>query len=98
MKKTSAFLLLAFIAGLPLLFPLSGVCADDLIVKDCSELLRLAEAYQEDLKTLDVVLGAAIEAGNMVTIRTYKLKKAGFKKRLSAVLKAIEIKECVKSR
>ncbi len=98
MKKRSGFSLSALIAGFAIVLASSNLFADDLIVKDCSELLRMAEAYQEDLKTVDIVLGAAIDAGNMVTIKTYKLKKAGFTKQLNAVLKAIEIKECVKSR
>jgi hypothetical protein len=98
MKKRWGFLVLALIAGFSALLAPSNIFADELIVKDCTELLRLAEAYQEDLKTVDVVLGTVIDAGDMVAIKTYKLKKAAFKKRLDAVLKAIEIKECVKPR
>lgn len=98
MKKSWGFPLLAIIAICAVLFTSSHIFADELIVKDCSELLRMAEAYQEDLKTVDVVLGTAIDTGDLVAIKNYKLKKAAYKKRLDAVLKAIEIKECLKSR
>jgi hypothetical protein len=67
---------------------------DELVVKKCSELVRLAENYQADLKTVDTVLGSAIDAGTMDRIRNYKLKKSVVRKQLESVLKAIEIKGC----
>jgi len=69
---------------------------EELVVQPCLELIRLAANYEEDLKTVDTVLGAAIDAGDMEKIKVYKLRKAAVKKRLSAVMKAIEIKDCVK--
>ena len=76
-----------FIAG-------PSFAADDLVVKKCSELARLAENYQADLKTVDTVLGSAIDAGTMDRIKNYKLKKSMVRKQLESVLKAIEIKGC----
>ena len=46
--------------------------ADDLLVKSCPELVRMAENCQTDLKTVDTVLGSAIDAGNMDRIRDRK--------------------------
>ena len=70
----------------------------DLIVKDCTELIRMAQVYQEDLKTVDTVLGSAIDAGNMDRIKNYKLKKGAVRKQLDSVMKAIDIKGCVTAR
>ncbi|MDQ1239313.1 MAG: hypothetical protein QG577_1499 [Thermodesulfobacteriota bacterium] len=68
--------------------------AEELVVKPCSELIRMAGNYQEDLKTVDTMLGVAIDAGDLDKIRVYKLKKAAVQKDLDALLKAIDIKEC----
>jgi len=70
----------------------------DLFSKSCSELVRLAENCQTDLKTVDTVLGSAIDAGNMDRIKNYKLKKAVIKQQLEGALRAIEVKGCAKSR
>jgi hypothetical protein len=72
--------------------------AEDLIVKSCAELIRMAQVYQEDLKTVDTVLGSAIDAGNMDQIKSYKLKKGAVKKQLESVMKAIDLKGCVTKR
>jgi hypothetical protein len=78
---------------------ISGPCfAEELVVKKCSELVRMAENYQADLKTVDTVLGSAIDAGTMDRIKNYKLKKSVVKKQLDSVLKAIEIKGCTAER
>jgi hypothetical protein len=69
--------------------------ADELVVKSCSELIRMAQVYQEDLKTVDTVLGAAIDGGNMDQIKSYKLRKGAVKKQLQSVMKAIDLKGCV---
>jgi len=63
-------------------------------VKKCSELVRMAQNCQEDLKTVDTVLGSAIDAGTMDRIKNYKLKRSVVRKQLESVLKAIEIKGC----
>jgi len=63
-------------------------------VKKCSELVRMAQNCQEDLKTVDTVLGSAIDAGTIDRIKNYKLKKSVVRKQLESVLKAIEIKGC----
>ncbi|MBI4964299.1 MAG: hypothetical protein HY913_13560 [Desulfomonile tiedjei] len=83
------------VAVLGILFVCSPSFADELVVKKCSELVRMAHNCQEDLKTVDTVLGSAIDAGTMDRIRNYKLKKSVVKKQLDSVLKAIEIKGCV---
>jgi len=80
-----------FIAG-------PSFAAEELVVKKCSELVRMAENYQADLKTVDTVLGSAIDAGTMDRIKNYKLKKSVVKKQLESVLKAIEIKGCTSLR
>ncbi len=71
--------------------------SEELVVKNCSELMRMAQNLQDDLKTVDTILGSAISAGNMAVIRNYKLKKAAVQKDLESVLKAIEVKSCVKN-
>jgi hypothetical protein len=76
----------------------SAAPTEELIVKNCNELIRMAQTYQEDLKTVDTVLGSAIDAGSMDRIKNYKLKKAAVKKQLESVMKAIDIKGCVMGR
>lgn len=68
---------------------------NELVVKSCAELIRMAQVYQEDLKTVDTVLGSAIDGGNMDQIKNYKLKKGAVKKQLQSVMKAIDLKGCV---
>jgi hypothetical protein len=78
---------------------LSGPCAaDELITKPCSELMSMAENYRQDLKTVDTMLNAAIDAGTMDRIRNYKMKRAAARKQLESVLKALDLKECGGSR
>ncbi len=72
--------------------------SNDLLASPCSELVRKAQAYQQDLKTVDTVLGSAIDNGDMDRIKSYKLKKGAVKKNLESILKAIELKGCVKTR
>lgn len=74
------------------------VFSEELIVKSCQELIRLATDFQQDLKTVDTMLGVAIDAGNLENIRIYRLKKSAAQKELDAVLKAIDLKECAKTR
>lgn len=76
----------------------SAAHSDDLLASPCSELVRRAQAYQQDLKTVDTVLGSAIDNGDMDRIKSYKLKKGAVKKNLESILKAIELKGCVKAR
>lgn len=75
-----------------------SLCAEELVVKPCSDLIRIANGYQEDLKTVDTMLGAAIEAGDLDKIKSYKLRKSAVQKQLDVVLKAIEIKECARTK
>jgi hypothetical protein len=71
---------------------------EDLIVKNCQELMRIAEQTNQDLKTVDTMLSVALDSGSMDRIRNYKLKKSAVKKQLESVMKALEIKGCVKAR
>jgi hypothetical protein len=72
--------------------------AADLGAKSCSELLRMAQGFQQDLKTVDIVLGSAIDAGNLDRVRSYKLRKNAVRRELQAVLRALSAKECVNGR
>jgi glycerol-3-phosphate dehydrogenase len=85
---------LAIVGVLGTLFIAGPSFAEELVVKKCSELVRMAENYQADLKTVDTVLASAIDAGTMDRIKNYKLKKSVVRKQLESVLKAIEIKGC----
>ncbi len=67
-----------------------------LVVKSCPELMRMAEQYHEDLRTVDMVLGSAIDSGTMDRIKSYKLRKSAVRQQLDDVVKALEIKGCVK--
>ncbi len=78
------------------LFTVGPAAAEDLIVKDCQELMRMAKNYQQDLKTVDTVLGSAIDAGGIDRIKNYQLKKNAVKKQLESVLRAIDLKGCVR--
>lgn len=68
--------------------------AEDLTAKSCAELVRMAQSYQQDLQTVDTVLGSAIDAGNIDRIRSYKLRKASVNRQLKSVLRTIELKDC----
>ncbi len=72
--------------------------AQDLLEVKCGELMRMAETYQQDLRTVDTVLGSAIDGGDMDRIRSYKLKKGAVKKQLDSVLQALDLKGCAKGR
>ncbi len=72
--------------------------AEDLLAKSCSQLMRRAQTYQQDLKTVDTVLGSAIDAGSLERIRSYKLRRGAVKAELKAVLRALDVKGCVASR
>ncbi len=72
--------------------------AEDLLVKNCTELIRMAQNLQEDLKTVDIVLGSAIEAGKMDSVKTFKMKKAKVQQQLQSVMNAIEVKSCIKTK
>lgn len=68
--------------------------AGELATKSCAELVRMAHSYQQDLATVDTVLGSAIDAGTMDRIRAYKLRKAAVKRQLKSVLRVIKLKDC----
>jgi hypothetical protein len=74
------------------------VSAEDLGGKTCPELLRLAKECEQDLRTVDTVLGAAIDAGNMDTVRNYKLKRSTMVKERESIMSAIKFKQCLKSK
>jgi hypothetical protein len=75
----------------------SSTCqAEDLLMRSCSELIYMAENFQHDLRAIDAVYGSAVEAGNMDRIKNYKLRKGAVRKELDGVMKAIDVKGCVK--
>jgi hypothetical protein len=98
MINRSCCILAVILATLILVLNSQASGTDQLVVKDCPELLRMAQSLQDDVKTIDTVLGSAIEVGNMATIQNYKMKKASVQIQLQSVLKAIEIRSCVKNK
>ncbi len=80
------------------LLVLPAAFGKDLVQRSCAQLVRSAQEYQQDLKTVDMVLGSAIDSGYMDQVRSYKLKKWALEKKLAAVLKAIKVKGCVEVR
>jgi len=91
--------LLALVCAALLAFSAAGAAlAEELVVRSCSELLRIADSCKDDLKTADTVLGSAIDMGSVEMVRNYKLKKEAAKKQLEAVVKALELKGCVKAK
>ncbi len=75
-----------------------SVWAEDLGGKTCNELLRLSRQCQDDLRTVDMVIGAAVDAGNMDTIRNYKMKRGAMLKERDQIMSAIKFKACVQPR
>ena len=98
MKNRTYWSIAIAMAALGLFFAVSTACAADLIQKSCDELIRIAQSYREDIKTVEIVLGAAIDAGNLERIKSYKLKKNALKSQLEAVLKTVEVKDCARDK
>jgi hypothetical protein len=98
MLRVKRLLTIIGIVCVPLLASGPAVAEDELIVKGCQELMHMAKNYQEDLKTVDTVLGSAIDAGGIDRIKNYQLKKNAVRKQLESVLRAIDLKGCVKQR
>jgi hypothetical protein len=98
MQRRPGYWLMIAVVFCAATFSAGASLADDLILKSCAELIRMAQVYQEDLKTVNMVLGSAIDAGNMDQIKSYKLKKGAVKKQLDSVMKAIDLKGCVTKR
>lgn len=98
MKRRIEYCAAVAIVSLGMLFAAGHTYAEDLLAKDCAELIRLAQGYQQDLKTIDTVLGSAIDSGNMTQIKNYKLKKGAAQKQLESIMKAISVKGCVAGR
>jgi hypothetical protein len=70
--------------------------ADDLALRSCPELVKMAQSYQDDLKAVGTVLGSAIDSGSIERVRKYKLKRSEIKKNLDIVMNVLSIKGCVK--
>ena len=96
MKRRTYWLKVVPLAALIFLTAGSALFADDLWSKSCDELIRTAEAWEQDLKTVDMVLGAAIDAGNLEKIKSYKLRKEALKKQLESVVSVIGSKDCIR--
>jgi hypothetical protein len=93
-KSKRRFCILVISGILAVLLSVTPSFARDLATKSCAELVRMAQSYQQDLKTVDTMLGSAIDAGTMDRVRTFKLRKSNVKQQLKSVLKVIQIKEC----
>jgi len=98
MSNKSAKLVWILGTAFLMLFVSNIAVAQDLLEVKCGELMRMAETYQQDLRTVDAVLGAAIDGGDMDRIKNYKLKKGAVKKQLDSVLQAIDLKGCASRR
>lgn len=94
-RGTARYVILP-LAFLVLIASAPGAAASELVIKSCTELITMADGYQQDVKTVDLMLSSAIDAGDLERIKMYRLKKNALKKKLDAVLKAIEIKGCSK--
>lgn len=98
MESRKAYWHAAIVGCLALFVALAPAWAEDLTAKGCQELMRMAQTYEQDLKTVNTVLGSAIDGGNLDRIRSYKLKRAEVQRRLNSVLRVIDLKECVRKR
>lgn len=78
-----------WLLGAPLAVP-----AEELIIKSCTELMRLAEACRDDLRAVNIVLGSAVDAGDLDRIRNYKIRRDAAKRQLEQVVKVLELKGC----
>ena len=85
MKKHLVYSVTVVLMGLMAIIGVEESHSQELLVKNCSELITMAQTLEADLKTVDTVLGSAIQAGNMLQIRKYKLKRAAVQKDLNSV-------------
>lgn len=66
MKKLLVCLVTVAVMGLMAIIGVEESHSQELLVKNCSELITMAQTLEADLKTVDTILGSAIQAGNMV--------------------------------
>jgi hypothetical protein len=97
MKRNSLPWIIALIAVSALLTATTAALADSW-EGGCSDLIRKAQTLRQDIKTVNIVLGSAIDAGGLDRIKSYKLKKRALGKELQSVMKAIRTNECVLDR
>ncbi|MBI5568920.1 MAG: hypothetical protein HY914_03155 [Desulfomonile tiedjei] len=98
MAKRCLGLFTMIAAAALVVLPATPGFTDSFVVQSCTELLRMADAYRDDFKTANVILGSAIDAGDMEKVRAYKLKKSAAKQSLDTVVKALELKGCLKAK
>jgi hypothetical protein len=98
MKSSLRRCIIVIVAVLIPILACSIAAASDPLTLTCSELVRSAQSIQDDLKTVDMVLGSAISAGTMSRVKKYKLRKAEIEKKLSTIMRAIDVKGCVNSK
>lgn len=98
MKRTNRLRLTLIAAMLITVFTASAAVSEELVVASCPDLLRMVDSYKDDMRAADTMLGSAIDAGSLEMIKNYKLRKEAAKKHLDSVIKALELKGCVKSR
>jgi len=97
MSNTTKWLTFAMLIALAVIAaqPAFAECTE---CKSCPELIRMAQNYQQDIKTVDIVLGSAIDAVSLEMIRSYKLTKGTMKRQLESVMREIEHKGCLAKR
>jgi hypothetical protein len=94
MKRLTLIIIVA-IAMIPAFSSMSRAESMSLLQRSCSELISMAQSFQDDEKIVNTVLGSAIDAGTLDRVKKYKLKRAEVKKKLGRIMKAIEIKGCI---
>jgi hypothetical protein len=85
-------------ALLTMLLTAGAAVSEELVVTSCPELLRMADSCRDDIRAADTMLGSAIDAGSLEMIKNFKLRKEAARKHLDSVIKALELKGCVKTR
>jgi predicted dithiol-disulfide oxidoreductase (DUF899 family) len=92
-RKTIPILAATIVLCLYMTVFASAECLD---CEKCSQLIRLAQKHQQDLKAVSMVLGSAVESGSLERIRAYKLRKGSTRRELDKVMRAIELRGCLK--
>jgi hypothetical protein len=91
-----ALLLIGFVWTATDVFrPVAPAAASDGERRACDKLMKAAEGLRRDLKTIDIVLDAAADAGNGEREHAYRLKKQAIQKELDSAMKSIRAAECV---
>jgi hypothetical protein len=96
MNRRISWLKIAPLTALVVILAGSTPFASDLWPKSCEELMRIADNCQQDIKTVDIVLGSAIDAGSLDRVKMFKIRKEALKKQLDDILNVIGSKDCLR--